>query len=216
MQTLILNGWAASVHAWDLCAFAKGSDVRMLSYIEQLDGGAERTLDEMGSAVVVGWSMGGSSALRLACSRPEMIKGLVLVAATARMMAADGWSGMSERRLRAFEAGLKLTRGAGLFGLPEGRPNPYEMDSDENLERGLAYLRETDIRADLLKLRSSGRVNFPVWIFQSEKDGIVRPENAAFLAGVFTGSHVEIVPGSEHALPVFIPDRIDAAVASMT
>lgn len=215
MKTLILNGWAASERAWELCPFAHGPDAKIVSYLAQLDGGAERALDDAGKAIVVGWSMGGSRALALACSRPKKIRGLVLVAATARMMEANNWAGMSERRLKALEAGLRLTRGEGFFGTPEGRPNPYQMDTDEHLERGLAYLRDTDLRLELIDLLASGRANFPVYIFQSEKDGIVRPENAKFLSAVFPQATVEMVPGAEHALPVTIPEKIDAAVAAM-
>ena len=209
---MILNGWSASEHAWDLCEFVKTPDVRIVSYIDQLDGVAESELDAAGEAVVVGWSMGGSRALSLACSRPQKIKGLVLIAATARMMLADGWAGMSEHRLKALETGIKLTRGEGFFGTPEGRPNPYQMDSDQNIERGLAYLHDTDLRLPLIDLLASGKAKFPVFIFQSEKDGIVRPENAKFLSAVFPQATVEMIPGSEHALPVSIPEKIDEAV----
>ena len=59
MKTIILNGWAASERAWELCDCAKGPDARIVSYLEQMDGVAERVLDEAGKAVVVGWSMGG-------------------------------------------------------------------------------------------------------------------------------------------------------------
>ena len=165
--------------------------------------------------VLVGWSMGGSSALRLAVAEPEKIRGLVLVAATPRMMKAQGWAGMSERRLAALELGLNLTHGEGFSALPDGAPNPYMMDCDENLAKGLKYLRETDVRQGLLDLCASGGLRCPVFVFQSERDGIVRHENADFLRGVFPQAKVEIVPGCEHALPVVIPDRIDEAVAAI-
>ena len=216
MRVLVLNGWAAHERAWDLCEFVKDPGVRMVSYVEQMDGVAEKALDDMGSAVVVGWSMGGSRALALACSRPKRIKGLVLVAATARMMEAPNWKGMSDRRLKALEVGLKATHGEGFFGAPEGRPNPYMMDTDEHLRRGLDYLKDTDLRIELIDLLASGKARFPVRIFQSERDGIVRPENAHFLETVFPGAKVEMVPGGEHALPIMIPEKIDAAVREMS
>lgn len=206
----MLNGWAASPHAWDLCAFKRE---RVYSYIEQLDGLPERALAG-GGAVLVGWSMGASFALRLAIEFPERIRGLVLIAPTARMMKDDGWAGMTERRLRALETGLKMTHAEGFFGVREGRPTPYAMDSDENLARGLEYLRTTDLRAALAELKASGRFVAPVAIFQSERDGIVRPENAAYLKTIFPDASVTIVPGAEHALPVFIPESIDAAVCA--
>ena len=209
-KTYVLNGWAASERAWDLCRFRRD---RIFSYVEQLDGLPASALEtERGGAVLVGWSMGGSHALQLAIEFPEKVRGLVLVAATPRMMRDTGWPGMSEKRLQALETGLRMTHGEGFFGSPEGRPNPYMMDDDANLERGLAYLRDTDLRAGLAALESSGRLNCPVCVFQSERDGIVRRENAAYLASVLPGAVVEMVEGSEHALPVSIPERIDAAV----
>ena len=212
MQNLILNGWAASANAWSLCETAK--DAPVFSYIDQLDGKPEAALSAAtDGALLVGWSMGGSGALRLACRFPEKVKGLVLVAATPRMMEEKEtlWRGMSPRRLKALEYGLKATHGEGFFGVPAGKPNPYQMDSDENLARGLDYLRTTDLRAALERLSFTA----PVYIFQSERDGIVRADNAAFLKRVFPQAVVEIVPGGEHALPIVIPEKIDAAVTAI-
>lgn len=215
MEILVLNGWAASPQAWELCSFARGA--RLFSYVEQLDGAAAEAFAAAGEPVaLVGWSMGGSTALGLAASAPEKVGALVLVAATPRMMEdrETGWKGMSPRRLDALRRGLELTHGEGFFGLPEGRPNPYMMDEPENLERGLAYLRETDLRATLLaRFGAAGSASFPVFVFQSAHDGIVRAANADFLREVFPQATVEIVPGGEHALPVTIPEKIDAALA---
>ncbi len=212
MKVFVFNGWAASERAWDLCGFVRE---RIFSYVEQLDGEPEKTLRGESEIVLVGWSMGGSSALRLAMAMPEKIKGLVLVAATPRMMKAPGWAGMSERRLAALEMGLKMTNAEGFSALPADAPNPYLMDSEENLSRGLAYLKDTDLREDLLGLFRSGRLRCPVFIFQGERDGIVRRDNANFLRSVFPNAAVEMVQGFEHALPVTIPDKIDEAVAKI-
>ena len=212
MKTFVLNGWSASEQAWDLCAFPRD---RVFSYVEQLEGLPEKAVEAEDSVVLVGWSMGGSAALRLAVSYPEKIKGLVLVAATARMMKDNGWAGMSERRLAALEVGLKMTHGEGFFGIPDGKPNPYMLDEERNLARGLGYLRETDLRAALEELKSSGRLKCPIAIFQSERDGIVRAENAAYLKSIFPQASVTMVPGSEHALPIVIPEKIDAAVSAV-
>ena len=209
---IVLNGWAASPHAWDLCRFPRE---RVFSYVEQLDGGPEKALEGKERCILVGWSMGGSSALRLAARRPEKIAGLVLVAATPRMMEVreEGWRGMNERRLDALLRGLELTRGDGFFGVPPGLPNPYMIDEPGNLRRGLDYLLATDLRPDLAKAFPAG-ASFPVHIFQSEHDGIVRPENATWLKSAFPQASVTMVPGTEHALPIFIPELIDEAVDS--
>ena len=224
-RIFVLNGWAASPHAWDLCKFMPpptgttgvspvASRPRLFSYVEQLDGEPEKALANVDRCILVGWSMGGSSALRLAARWPEKIAGLVLIAATPRMMEDKdtGWRGMSPRRLEALRYGLVMTRGAGFFGVPEGKPNPYLADEPANLERGLTYLLETDVRAELTT--SHQQLTTPIHIFQSEHDGIVRPENAAWLKTVFPQASVTMVPGTEHALPIFIPELIDEAVDS--
>lgn len=218
---IVLNGWAASPDAWNLCGFMRepapdGRLPSLHSYVEQLDGIPERHFEEGGRFVVVGWSMGGSSALRLFCRHPDQIAGLVLVAATPRMMEepSTGWKGMSPRRLEVLRRGLELTHGQGFFGIPEGKPNPYMTDSPANLERGLRYLRETDLRSEL-ELKSRAGCAFPVHIFQSASDGIVRSSNAEYLSRIFPCAKSTIIDGGEHALPIFVPDRIDAAVSAI-
>ena len=243
----VLNGWAASPHAWDLCRFARTC---LFSYVEQLDGEPEKAIENVGRCILVGWSMGGSSALLLAARWPEKIAGLVLIAATPRMMEEkeSGWKGMSPRRLEALRYGVMMTHGEGFFGVPEGKPNPYLADEPENLERGLKYLLETDVRADLERVFLGGgglegqrqgqqagddeqqaydnkkcacppladnkKCAPAVYIFHSERDGIVRPENADYLQKVFPQASVTLVPGTEHALSIFIPELIDEAVDS--
>ena len=212
MKTFVLNGWAANEHAWDLCAFARD---RIFSYVEQLDGLPERAVAaESGKVMLVGWSMGGCGALGLACRHPDKVAGLVLIAATPRMMADGdtGWAGMTPRRLEALRYGLKLTRGAGFFGIPEGVENPYDASDEANLERGLKYLLETDVRADLESAFGPGRKCPHVAILQSERDGIVRPSNASYLAGVFPSASVTMIPGGEHAISLSAHELVDRAV----
>ena len=238
LPVFVLNGWASSPHAWDLCRFMR---TRLFGYVEQLDGEPEKAMESVERCILVGWSMGGSSALRLAARWPEKIAGLVLIAATPRMMEekSTGWKGMSPRRLEALRYGLVMTRGEGFFGVPEGKPNPYLTDEPANLERGLKYLLETDVRADIERVFAGGgfeqqpgqqaynnkmcapvnkscarRLSPPVYIFHSEHDGIVRAANADYLQKVFPQASVTIVPGTEHALPIFIPELIDEAVDS--
>ena len=87
---------------------------------------------------------------------------------------------------------------------------------EKNMERGLDYLKTTDLRLRLLSISESGesvkRRNLPAWTFQSERDGIVRPNNAEFLKQVFPQAKVTMVPGNEHVLPIRVPELIDKAV----
>lgn len=202
LKTLVFNGWAAGHEAWDLCTFEHDW---VFNYVEQLDGLPERIIADSDEVLLVGFSMGGSTALRMLLRFPEKVKGLVLISATPCMMEkkeseGEVWKGMSERRLAALKLGTEM-----MFN---GDPSP--MYDPVNMNRGLDYLRTTDLRHELLAV--SARAAIPVAIFQSERDGIVRPANAEFLKRVFPQASVTYVPGNEHVLPVTIPELIDKAV----
>lgn len=228
MKVLVFNGWAAGPETWALCTFEHDW---VFDYVEQLDGLPEKVIEGFDEVLLVGFSMGGSSALRMLLKYPEKVKGLVLVSATPCMMEGekkverigegegggggeeggdwDGagvWKGMSERRLAALRLGTRL-----MF-----RDDPSPMYDVRNMERGLVYLKNTDLRNELLAFRASRetakRRNLPVSVFQSEHDGIVRPNNADFLKKIFPQAKVTMVPGNEHVLPIRVPERIDEAV----
>lgn len=200
MKVLVFNGWAAGPETWRLTTFPHDF---VFDYIEQLDGLPEQVMEETDETVLVGFSMGGSSALRMVLKYPEKIKGLVLVSTTPRMMeekkpTGEVWKGMSERRLAALKLGTELAF----------KDDPSPVYDRRQMARGLEYLESTDLREAFRSFQS----DFLVRIFQSEKDGIVRPQNAAWLKGVFPQAQVTMVPGGEHVLPITIPELIDAAV----
>ena len=229
MKVLVFNGWAAGPEAWALCGFPHDW---VFDYVEQLDGLPEKVMEESEEVVLVGFSMGGSTALRMFLKYPEKVKGLVLISTTPCMMevkhrdteaqrgngtlclgvsvlesgGAVEWKGMSERRLAALRLGTQM-----MF-----KDDPSPMYREDNMQRGLDYLRNTDLRDSLMSFRRgrgrSPSAPLPVRIFQSERDGIVRVTNAAFLKQVFPQAKVTMVPGSEHVLPVTVPELIDEAV----
>ena len=229
MRCLVFNGWAAGPETWRLCTFPHDW---LFDYVEQLDGLPEKVMESFDEVVLVGFSMGGSTALRMWLKYPEKVKGLVLISATPCMMEVKHrdteaqrtdntlclcdsvlktgykgeWKGMSERRLAALRLGTQM-----MF-----KDDPSPMYDERNMERGLDYLKTTDLRLRLLSISESGesakRWNFPVFIFQSERDGIVRSSNAEFLKRVFPQAKVTMVPGNEHVLPIKVPELIDAAV----
>ena len=233
-KVLVFNGWAAGPEAWLLTTFPRDWT---FSYIEELDGLPDQVMQDSDEVILVGFSMGGSMALGTLLKYPEKVKGLVLVSATPCMLEkkAEGWAGMSERRFRAFAAGVEL-----MFG-----DDPAPWYESKQLARGLEYLVKTDLRKDLEGLLGdaagethrgtkpapcrgampapyrgasspaaspSNLSSIPVHIFHSTRDGVVRPQNAAYLKSLFPQAKVTMVEGTEHVLPVTIPEQIDAAV----
>ena len=83
MKCLVFNGWAAGPETWALCAFPHDW---VFDYVEQLDGLPEKVMEESDEVVLVGFSMGGSTALRMFLKYPEKVKGLVLISTTPRMV----------------------------------------------------------------------------------------------------------------------------------
>ena len=198
MRVLVFNGWAAGPETWRLCGFPRDWT---FDYIEQLDGLPEKIADGFDDVVLVGFSMGGTSALRFLLKHPEKVRGLILVSTTARMMEdpASGWKGLSERRLAALRLGTEL-----VF-----RDDPSPLYDRASMARGLECLHDVDVRE---ALKGLGRTDFPVYVFHSENDGIVRRNNVDFFRSVFPQAKVTLVPGNEHVLPITIPEKIDAAV----
>jgi len=205
VKTFVLNGWAARPELWELCTFKYD---RIFSYLEQLDGASERAMADTDEAILVGFSMGGNRALKLLLDFPEKVKGLVLVSTTARMMEerSEGWVGMSLRRKAALKYGTQMMN-----------PNdPSPLFAEANLDAGLDYLQESDLRAPLLERSRAGAFDrLPVAIFQGARDGIVRPPNAAWLKALFPCAALTMVPTGEHTLPLLFPQEISAAVANM-
>ena len=221
MKVLVFNGWAAGPEAWALCEFPHDW---VFNYVEQLDGLPEKVIEESDEVVLVGFSMGGSTALRMLLKYPEKIRGMVLISTTPRMMEVkhrdtetqrgndalclcdsvlkkEGraeWKGLSERRLAALRLGTKMAF----------RDDPSPMYDEADMERGLEYLKNTDLRSELKSCASC----IPIHVFQSERDGIVSPNNAEFLKSAFPQAKVTMVPGNEHVLPITVPELIDKAV----
>ena len=230
MKCLVFNGWAAGPETWALCEFPHDW---VFDYVEQMDGLPEKVMEDSDEVVLVGFSMGGSTALRMFLKWPEKVKGLVLISTTPCMMEVKhrdteaqrtddtlclcdsvlktgymgDWKGMSERRLAALHLGTQM-----MF-----KDDPSPMYDEANMQRGLEYLRSTDLRGALLSHASSAShaSPFPVRVFQSERDGIVRSSNAAFLKQVFPQAKVTMIPGHEHVLPIRVPELIDAAVCEL-
>ena len=208
IRTLVFNGWAAGPETWALCRFPRDW---VFSYVEQLDGLPEKVIPDFDEVVFVGFSMGGNYAARMLLKFPGKVRGLVLVSTSPFIMEdkAAGWNGMSERRLAALRLGTGLV---------------FENDGSatyapENLDRGLVYLHESDLRRPLEELAEGpfGETlrKLPVRVFQSERDGVVRPSNVDFWTRLFPQAKVTRVPGNEHVLPVAVPEAIDAAVAEV-
>lgn len=62
------------------------------------------------NCIIVGWSLGGNIALRLAQKYPQRIKSLVLITSNPKFTQLESWPGVDPRLLQAFAHNLQTNR----------------------------------------------------------------------------------------------------------
>ena len=191
------HGAAPALRSWNLADLAE-----------------ELTLLER-EAFWLGWSLGGQVLMAMAGRRPERVRGLVLLAANPRFVAADDWPGMDPRLFEVFRRQLRedptttLRRFLGLItqGVPrpvarkvrqlwQSVPSPAPAD----LCRGLDLLARLDLRPSLREVRC------PVVIVGGEGDALVPPEALRRSAALFPEAHLTMVVAGGH-----VPFLVEAA-----
>ena len=169
--------------------------------------GARLIADEGGAATYLGYSMGGRYCLHLALGRPELVRGLVLVGATAGI---DDPAERAERRRIDEAMAARLEReGLGPFldawlaqplfaGLP-----PAAQCRDARLENtvdGLAgSLRIAGTGAQDPLWDRLGRLTMPVLVVAGERDEKFAALGERLVASIGGSATLALVPGTGHA-----------------
>ena len=192
-----------------------GHGTRREAAITSLDDTADAIASEVpAGAVLCGWSLGGLVAQRIARRHPAKARRLVLVSSTPRFLAGDDWDhGMKPATLEAFARDLasdlegtlatfvKLNALHGARGRTAirdftralaARPAP----SASALDRGLAWLRETDLRVDVPWLAT------PTLVLHGGRDAIVPAAAGRWLAQSLPHARLVEWPDAAH-LPFF-------------
>jgi pimeloyl-[acyl-carrier protein] methyl ester esterase len=161
--------------------------------------------------ILLGWSLGGLIAIRLARRLPQRIHRLVLVGTTPRFVTGPDWpwaveppvlqsfgqnlAGDYRRTVRDFlalqvrgdEHALELLRTLKRRVFAHGEPDPGA------LRQGLELLAKTDLRADLPHIR------LPTLVIAGERDRLTPAEAGARLAEAIAGACFMSIPGAAHA-----------------
>lgn len=172
--------------------------------------GLKEILEKQGApCVVVGWSAGGMVALEVAGQHPELIERLVLIGATAKLCADNGYlCGVAARNVRAMMLDIRKN--------PRGVLDRFFQDVSwpavesewfrnkkvkeahnmgiEPLVHGLRYLQKTDLRN-----RLKG-VKIPTLIIHGREDRIVPWQAAEWLDDSLPDSRIIIHEGVGHDL----------------
>ena len=185
------------------------------------DGLARRIAGLERPPVLIGWSLGALIALETALLAPQNVAALVLIGATARFTRAPGYPpGTPARLLEAMIARLEEQPQAvvgdfiGRVFQPENVEEPERRTLEATalhlgateLTRGLRYLADTDLRADL------GRIGCPALILHGDQDRIIPVAAAEFLRHGLPASSLKIIGGAGHALPLRQAGKIGAPI----
>ena len=175
-----------------------------------------------GPAHVVGHSLGGLIALKLALDRPEQVRSLSLLCSFASGRAAAPptrrmiWLGLRSR------LGTRRMRRRGFLGIVLSPAGLAGADADEvaarlaplfghdladqpsAVGRQLAAMRECD-----LSTRLGGLATIPTLVASAELDPIAPPTLGRAIADRIPGARFVELPNASHGVPIEFPGRVN-------
>ena len=213
---IFISGWGTTDAVWKpvLDLWGRCQPVSMFSWAQCLQ--EENPLNlhleaATEAAIVVGWSLGSLLALQAALSRPEKVAGLCLISPTSRMIEDEAYVGVPEKVLKAMLVQFKRKPLAVMENFAENCFYPRKkpvfcslfMDMaqsfpHESMNRGLRFLKETDLRARL------SHVEAPVLLLHGREDAIIPVEQGRHLEAHLNKATLAVASGG-HGLPLTHP-----------
>lgn len=162
-------------------------------------------------AGVIGWSLGGLVAQRLAMNQPRQVERLMLVGTSPCFVQRPDWScGIEAEILQAFANDLERDYAATLLRFLSLQVRNGEnvrtvlkylrvalfargVPSAEVLRAGLNILLENDLRPEVERLA------LPLSIVHGERDMLAPAEAARWLQSQVPGARLTLIPGCAHA-----------------
>src|SRR5579884_568580 len=182
----------------------------------------------VGSAVLgsrfhlVGESLGGMAAMRLALARPDLVASLVLVATSSggagltppddAFLANITGGGPVDPRQRARQ-NLALSCGA---RFPEEHPDLFEALVDKSLGQPAspdAWAAQAQCFATHDVTDALPSLAVPTLVVCGTEDKVMRPPNSDYLAAAIPGAELVTLEGVGHAVDLEAPDQLAAAVS---
>ncbi len=221
---VMLHGWAMHSGLWRAFSEQLAVDRQVICFDLPGHGRSDRVepysleplVDILASALperscaLVGWSLGGAVALRLAEKYPDKVKSLILMASNPYFLSAPGWPGVAPNILAEFTSNVQKNASLTLLrfmclqvqGMSDMKlclkqikkalqecPMP-ELDV---LMNGLQILQIADLRSALANLAQ------PVQMILGEQDSLVPAEVGGQCASLAPQIEMHIIEGAGHA-----------------
>lgn len=174
---------------------------------------------------LLGWSLGGTIALRWAGAEPARIARLILTGTTPCFAARPDWpDAMPAATLRQFGDELAVSyrltlqrfvalqvRGAdcprAVLAQLRGELFARGEPAREALQAGLDLLADTDLRGEV------GAIRQPAVVIAGERDALTPPEAARWLSGALPRGSLRLIRGAAHAPFLSHPTAFVAAMS---
>jgi pimeloyl-ACP methyl ester carboxylesterase len=167
--------------------------------------------------------MGGAVALELALSRPELVKGLVLVSTL------PSWNGPfpPSDAVKKLFGQTEMTREllARVYDAVFGSEYKEKVSADEYVDYRLndeypqplsSYLNQLGALEKFNLADSISTISARTLIVAGSEDRVVPPQNALWMAERIPRSEMEIFKGAGHMLPIEMPGRLAAKILAWT
>ena len=237
----LLHGWGMNPRVFDALATHLADHFELLPLALPGHGGAEllptNTLATWAARIgaqlprqttLLGWSLGGQVAMRIARDVPAQIERLILLSSTPKFVLADDWqAGIPEADLTTFGADLQADARATLlrFLTLQTRSTAAQKSLLDNLRTtffaapiaqaealsaGLAMLLAGDLRGDAAALSQS------TLVVHGALDKLVPASASAWLAHAIPGAHHCVLDGAAHAPLLSHPQQVAEAILEWT
>ena len=221
---VLLHGWGMNPRVFDALDAQLKDDCTLLPVALPGHGGmrilsdnslatwASHIAEQLPSqAILLGWSLGGQIAMRIALDSPERVSRLILMSTTPKFLLDSDWqAGIPAQDLQAFAADMQAdtratllrflslqTRGAtgqkailqNLRAALLSQALPHAQAS----QAGLEMLLHTDLRTEVYQLA------LPTLVIHGSLDKLTPPAAGAWLAKNIPSARHELIDGAAHA-----------------
>ena len=164
--------------------------------------------------IVVGHSLGGAIAITLAASRPDLVRGLVILSSCAKLPWREG---PGERLLGYLPGPLRailfFSMARKILFAPGASGGALRLGIRE-----LRACRPDTIRNDLRAARAmdvsqeAAGLGVPVLILCGSRDQVTPPASSQRLTELIRGSRLQILDGAGHMVLLEVPERVTDAI----
>ena len=221
---VMIHGWGMHSGVWQ--PLIKRLSAKYMLYLVDLPGmGNSRPVepyhlynlaDEVAEVIpgvsdVLGWSLGGLVAQRIALNQPDRIRRLVLVSATPKFVSTPDWqAGVDPANFSAFAESVNHDYKAAILQFLtlqcmqssdrratikqlrasfDTRPTPTQT----TLQRALHILLESDLRAEIANIRK------PTLLIHGDRDTLTPVQAAHWMMQQLPHGFLRVISGAAHA-----------------